>query len=53
MCDDFELERFSRDSIDRETSFNESYFDTLVSNEDVEGDRAISSMLTSSIVAGI
>lgn len=46
-----ELERFSSGSLDRETLFNESSFDTILSDEDVGRDHVVKYVSSLSVVA--
>lgn len=46
VFDNSESERFVTSSLNRETSLNESSFDTLISNDNVEGDCAVNSAFT-------
>lgn len=50
MPGSYESKRFSSGSLDRETSFNESSFDGLLSDEDMGGDHTISSTHASYLV---
>lgn len=50
LPDSFESEEYSYNSHDRETSLDGSYFDTLLSDDDVISGRVVIFMLVSSIV---